>query len=119
MSYARADSARGEDSSQPRRCFRVPRSAAPTPPESPTSFSPSPRLYLRLRNLVGKTAQLPLVEHGCIHHANQNLFDGTVAEPVDDALDCFCRNAATRLGRVVHIGSSIDRVRRVALLFQP
>jgi len=64
-------------------------------------------------------AQLPLVEHGGIHHTDQNLFDGTIAEPIDDALDCFCRHAAARLGGVVHIGSPVHRVRRVALVLQP
>src|SRR5271155_4869756 len=118
-SFARADFARAEDSSRSTRRFLVRKSAAPIPPEPPTLFSSSPRLQPRFRNLVGKHAQLPLVEHRGVDHAAQNLFDRAVAEPVDDTLDCFCRNAATRLGCTVHIGSSIHRVRRVALLFQP
>src|ERR1700682_1253414 len=117
MSYARVDFVREEDSSQPTRRFRATRSAAPTPPESPASFFPSLRLCLR--NLVGKHTQLPLVEHSCIHHANQHLFDRTVAEPVDDALDGFRRNPSAWLRRMVDIGSPIHRVRGVALVFQP
>src|SRR5467141_1845807 len=117
MSYARVDFVHEEDSSQPTRRFRATRSAAPTPPESPASFFPSLRLCLR--NLVGKHTQLPLVEHGCIHHANQNLFDRTVAEPIDDALDRFRRNPSAWLRRMVDIGSPVHRVGRVALVFQP
>src|SRR6266403_1696451 len=99
MSYVRVDFVHEEDSSQPTRRFRATRSAAPTPPESPASFFPSLRLCLR--NLVGKHTQLPLVEHGCIHHANQNLFDRTVAEPIDDALDRFRRNPSAWLRSMV------------------
>src|SRR6478672_9621097 len=117
MSYARADFVHEEDSSQSTRRFRVARSEAPTPPESPALFFPSLRLCLR--NLVGKHTQLPLVEHGRIHHANQNLFDRTVAEPIDDALDSFRRNPSARLGRMIDVGSPIHGVRRVALVFQP
>src|SRR5258706_15837208 len=117
MSYARVDFVHEEDSSQPTRRFRATRSAAPTPPESPASFFPSLRLCLR--NLVSKHAQLPLVEHGRIHHANQNLFDRTVAEPIDDALDSFRRNPSAWLSRMINVGSAIHRVRRVALVFQP
>src|ERR1700676_3866428 len=117
MSYARAGFAPGEDSSQPTRRFREPMSEAPTPPVWPASFSPSLRLCFR--NLVGQRAQLPLVEHGSIHHADKNLVDGTVAEPVDDALDGLRRNPPAWLGRMVHKGSPIHRVGRVALLFQP
>src|SRR5882757_8069219 len=117
MSYARADFAREEDSSQPTPRFRATGNAAPTPPESPASFFPS--LRFGLRNLVGQHAQLPLVEHGRVHHADQNLLDGTVAEPVDDALDGFRRNPSAWLSRMVDIGSPIHRVRGVALVFQP
>src|SRR5258708_4817263 len=117
MSYARVDFVHEEDSSQPTRRFRATRSAAPTPPESPASFFPSLRLCLR--NLVSKHTQLPLVEHGRIHHANQNLFDRTVAEPIDDALDRFRRNPSAWLRRMVDVGSPVHRVCRVALVFQP
>src|SRR6266568_4435592 len=103
MSYARVDFVHEEDSSQPTRRFRATRSAAPTPPEPPASFFPSLRLCLR--NLVGKHTQLPLVEHGRIHHANQNLFDRTVTEPIDDALDRFRRKPFTHgLGRYRTVG---------------
>src|SRR5258707_5543051 len=117
MSYVRVDFVHEEDSSQPTRRFRATRSAAPTLPESSASFFPS--LRLRLRNAVGKHAQLPLVEHGCIHHADQDLLDGTVAEPSDDALDRFRRNPSAWLGSMVDIGSPVHRVCRVALVFQP
>src|SRR5258706_7890135 len=117
MSYARADFAHEEDSSQSTRRFREARSEAPIPPESPALFFPSLRLCLR--NLVSKHAQLPLVEHGRIHHANQNLFDRTVAEPIDDALDSFRRNPSAWLSRMIKEVSAIHRVRRVALVFQP
>src|SRR5882757_2748053 len=103
MSCGRADFARGKDTSQPTPRFRGSRSAAPTPPESPVSFSPS--LRFRLRYLVGQQAQLLLVEHRRIHHADQNFLDRTVAEPVDDALDGFRRHPPTWLGRLVDIGS--------------
>src|ERR1700682_2363319 len=99
MSYAHADFATEEDSSQSTRRCRGARSAAPTPPESSASFFPSLRFCLC--DLIGKHAQLPLVEHGCVHHANQNLFDRAVAEPIDDALDRFRRNPSARLGRTV------------------
>src|SRR6266404_1754371 len=117
MSYVRVDFVHEEDSSQPTQRFRATRSAAPTPPESPASFFPSLRLCLR--NLVSKHTQLPLVEHGRIHHANQDLFDRTVAEPIDDALDRFRRNSSAWLRRMVDIGSPVHRVCRVALVFQP
>src|SRR5882762_6556450 len=117
ISYACADFGYEEDSSQPTRRFRATGSAAPTLPESPALFFPSLRFCLR--NSVGKHAQLPLVEHGCIHHADQDLLDGTVAEPIDDALDRFRRNPSAWLGRMVDIGSPVHRVCRVALVFQP
>src|SRR6266436_3777887 len=97
MSCARVDFVHEEDSSQPTRRFRATRSAAPTPPESPASFFPSLRLCLR--NLVSKHTQLPLVEHGRIHHANQDLFDRTVAEPIDDAPDRWPKPVALPLVR--------------------
>jgi hypothetical protein len=50
---------------------------------------------------------------------DQDLFDRTVAEPVDDALDRLRRNPSARLGRMVDVGSPVHRVRRVALVFQP
>ena len=77
-----------------------------------------PLLRLCFRNLVGKRSQLPLVEHGRIHHANQNLFDRAVAEPIDDTLDGFCRNPSAWFSRLVDIGSPVHRVCRVALVFQ-
>ena len=76
------------------------------------------RLLFRLGNLIGQHAQLTLVEHRRIHHADQDLFDGAVAEPVDDALDGFRRNPSARLGGLVDIGAPIHRVRGVALVFQ-
>src|SRR5450631_3863237 len=113
MSSAREDFAHEEDISRSTRLRRAARSAAPTPPVSPASLFPS----LRLRNLVGQHAQLPTVEHRTIHHADQNLFDGPVAEPVDDALNRFRRNPSACLSRMVDIGSPIHRVGRVALAF--
>src|SRR6266700_1287384 len=117
MSYVRVDFVHEEDSSQPTRRFRATRSAAPTPPESPASFFPSLRLCLR--NFVSNHTQLPLVELGCIHHANQILFDTTVAEPTDDALDRFRRDPSAWLRRVVDTRPTVHRVCRVALVFQP
>src|SRR5260370_40116457 len=117
MSYARVDFVREEDSSQYTRHSRESGSAAPSPPESPVSFSPS--LRLGLRNLVGKHPQLALVEHRRIPHADQNLFDRTVTEPVDDALNGFCRDTPAWLGRMVDVGASIHGVSCVALVFQP
>src|SRR3982751_5115446 len=115
-SCARAGFVHEEDSSLPTRRFQPRRSAAPTPPESPALFLSSFRP--RLRNLVRKRPQLPLVEHGAIHHADQNLLDGAVAEPIDDVLYGFRRNPSAGLGRKVDIGPSIHRVGRIALVFQ-
>src|SRR5450755_2557727 len=125
MSSVRADCGHEEAAIQstPRR--RATRSAAPTPPEAP-ALLPSLdlflySLFLRLLfglflvlflgagDLVGQHAQLPLVEHRTLHHADQNLFDRAVAEPVDDALHGFRRHSPARFGRLVDIGSAIDR----------
>ena len=78
-----------------------------------------PPFAFGLRNLVGQHAQLPLVEHRGIHHADQDLFDGAVAEPVDDALDGLGRDPPARLGRLVDIGSAVHGVGGVALVFEP
>src|SRR5437879_579684 len=118
-SYARAGFGREEDASRPTRRFRGSGSETPTPPESPTSLFPSPRLRLCFRNLVGERAQLLLVEHRRIHHAHQNLVHRTVAEPVDDALHGLGGDAPARLGRLIHKGAAVHDVGRVALLFQP
>src|SRR6202158_1054170 len=119
MSCARTDFVREEDSSQSTRHFQESGSAEPSPPESRVSFSPSLRLGLCLRDLVDQHPQLPLVEHRRIHHANQNLFDRTVTEPVDAALNGFCRYPSTWLRRMVDISASVHGVCCVTLVFQP
>src|SRR2546429_274052 len=131
-SCAGADFAPERDSSRSTRRLRATGSAAPTPPESPALSPPSLHLgfglglgldlglslSLCLRNLVGQRAQLTLVEHLGVHHADQDLFDGAVAEPVDDALNGFRRNPRAWLGGLIDIGPSIHGVRGVALVFQ-
>src|SRR5262249_2507220 len=116
-SYGRAGCAREEDSSQSTRRLPATGSAAPTPQESRGSFLPP--LGLGARDLVGERPQLFLVEHGAIHHADQHLFDGTIAEPVDDALDGLRRNPPALFGRPIDVGSPIHGVRGVALVLQP
>src|SRR5205085_3055897 len=127
-SCAGADCVPETDSSQSTRRRREAGSAAPTPPESPASLPPCLRFlpeltFLRglppgLGNLSGQQAQLTLVEHRRIDHAAQDLFDRTVAEPVDDALDGFRRNPSAGLRGLVDIGSSIYGVGGVTLVFQ-
>ena len=51
--------------------------------------------------------------------ADQHLFERTVAEPVDDALDSLRRDPTAIFGRLVNVGSSIDGMRGVALFLQP
>src|SRR5215213_7133726 len=136
-SCAYADFAPETDSSRPTRRLRATGSAAPTPPESPALSPPTLRLCfglgfgfdfsldfsfdfsLGLRNLIGQRAQLTLVEHRRVHHADQHLFDGAVAEPVDDALDGFRRNPRAGLGGLIDIGAPIHGMGGVALVFQP
>src|SRR5437762_12580922 len=108
MSCAHADFVHVTDSSQSTRCPRATGSAAPIPRESPALFPPA--LRSRFSNLVSKGAQLSSVEHCCIHHAYQNFLDGAVAEPVDDALDGFCRYSSAGLRGLVDIGSSVYSV---------
>src|SRR5262249_38091642 len=116
-SCAAADCPREEDSSQSTRGLPGAGSAAPTPQESRESFFPP--LHLGPRDLIGERTQLLLVEHGAVHHADQDLFDRSVAEPVDDALDGLGRHPSALFGGLIDIGAAIHRVRRVTLLFQP
>src|SRR5262249_45065596 len=101
-SYARADFLRETASAQSKRRYPARRTGAPPLPVRPASFSPS--LRLGFRHLIGKQAQLLLVEHRIVHHADQDLFDRTVAEPVDDALDGLRRDPTARLGGMIDVG---------------
>ena len=109
-SCARADCAREADASQPTRRFPATRERSAASARTSASFFPSLRLW-PWRNLVGQRAQLPLVEHRVVDHADQDLLHRAVAEPVDDALDGFGRDPPARLGRVIDIGAALDRVR--------
>src|SRR5262245_40254207 len=93
-SCARADPGRGRAAIRPTRRFRGARSETPTPPEPPTLLFTPLCLRLGFGDLVGQRTQLFLIEHGGIHHPDQNFIHRTVAEPVDDALDCFRGHAA-------------------------
>src|SRR4029453_16227276 len=97
------------------QCRRARASAAPIRAAVPTSLLPS----FCPRDLVRKHAQLPLIEHRAVHHADQDLFDRAVAEPVDDALHGFGRHPSARLRGVIDIGAAVDGVAGGALLSQP
>src|SRR5262249_47613369 len=88
--------------------------AAPIRGAGPTSPLPS----LRLRNFVGQAAQLPLIDHGTIDHADQNLLDRSVAKQIDDPLDRLGGNLPAGMGRLVNVGPPIDGVTDVTLLLQ-
>src|SRR5262245_30559987 len=97
------------------QCRRARASAAPFRAAVPTSLLSS----FCPRDLVRKHAQLPLVEHRAVDHADQDLLDRAVAEPIDDALHGLGRHPPARLRGVIDIGAAVDGVADVALLFQP
>src|SRR6266481_9822494 len=113
-SYGCAGSARAGALSRAIRHRRAPASEAPIPTAGPASTLPSSRL----RDLVGQHAQLLLVEHGAVHHADQNLLDRSVAEPIDDPLDGLGRNPPAGMRRLVNEGPPLDCMNDVTFLLQ-
>src|SRR5262249_27292011 len=113
-SYGRAGCARAGAPSRAIRHRRAPATEAPIPTAGPALALAS----FRLRDLVGQHAQLPLVEHGAVHHADQNLLDRSVAEPIDDPLDSVRRNPPTGVRRLVDEGPPLDCVTDVTFLLQ-
>src|SRR5262245_7756529 len=114
-SSAPAGFAHAGSSTPATQCRRARASAAPIRAAVPTSLLSS----FCPRDLVRKYAQLALVEHRAIHHADQDLFDRAVAEPVDDTLHRLGCHPSARLRGVIDIGAAVDGVADVALLFQP
>src|SRR5258708_4724942 len=110
-----AGCARAGPSSRAMRHRRAPATEAPIPAAGP----PLPLPSLRLCDLVGQHAQLPLVDHGAVHHADQNLLHRSVAEPIDNPLDGLGRNPPARVSRPVDVGPTLDRMDDVTLLLQP
>src|SRR4029077_3775618 len=103
-SYERAGFARAGAPGRAIRQRRVPATATPIPAAGPTLPLPS----LRLRDLVGQRAQLPLVEHGTVDHADQNLLDRSVAKQIDDPLDSLGCNLPAGMRRLVDVGPPVD-----------
>src|SRR5262245_13454046 len=114
-SSAAAGFARAESSTPATQCRRARASAAPIRAAVPTSLLSS----FCPRDLVRKHAQLSLIEHRAIHHADQDLLDRAVAEPVDDALDGLGCHPPARLRGMIDVGAAVDGMADVALLFQP
>src|SRR5580704_11197850 len=114
-SYERAGCARAEAPGRATRQRRAPAIAAPIPGAGPTLPPPC----LRLRDLVGQGAQLPLVKHGAVDHADQNLLDRSVAKQIDDPLDGCGRNLPAGMRRLVDVGPPVDSMIDVTLLLQP
>src|SRR5215467_7090262 len=113
-SYERAGSARAGAPGRAIRQRRAPATAAPIPGAGPTL----PLASLCLRYLVGQGAELPLVEHGAVHHADENLLDRSVAKQINDPLDSLGSNLPAGMRRLVHVGSAIDDMIDVTLLLQ-
>src|SRR5215471_17274603 len=113
-SYERAGSARAGVPGRAIRQRRAPTTAAPIPGAGPALPPPS----LRLRDLVGQGAQLPLVEHGTVHHADENLLDRSVAKQIDDPLDSLGSNLPAGVRCLVHVGPTIDDMIDITLLLQ-
>src|SRR5260370_22029912 len=114
-SYGYAGCARAGPSSRAMRHRRAPATEAPIPAAGP----PLPLPSLRLCDLVGQHAQLPLVDHGAVHHADQNLLHRSVAEPIDNPLDGLGRNPPARVSRPVDVGPALDRMDDLTLLLHP
>src|SRR5215471_14972098 len=113
-SSERAGGARAGTPGRAIRRRRAPATAAPIRGAGPTLPPPS----LRLRDLVGQGAQLPLVEHGAVDHADQDLFNRSVAKQIDDPLDSLSRNLPAGMRRLVDVGPPVDSMIDVTLLLQ-
>src|SRR5229473_912681 len=116
---------------------RKPAAACLSPPERRSPASPSSSLFLLLYFVrffflvffllffLGlldppcEALQGPAVEHVRIHHADQHLLDGSVAEPVDYSLHSASRDAGPRLGGPEDVGPAVDGVGDVSLVLQP
>src|SRR5215470_16577908 len=101
-SSAPAGFARAGPSTPATQCRRARASAAPIRAAVPTSLLSS----LCPRDLVRERAQLPLIEHRAVYHADQHLFDRAVAEPVNDALHGLGRHPSARLRGMIDVGAA-------------
>src|SRR5262245_66192042 len=102
-SSAPAGFARAGPSTPATQCRRARASAAPIRAAVPTSLLSS----FCSRDLVRKHAQLPLVEHRAVDHADQDFLDRAVAEPIDDALHGLGRYPPARLRAVIGVGAVV------------
>jgi hypothetical protein len=68
---------------------------------------------------VGEHIQLSPIEHRAVDHADQDLIERAVAEPIDNMFDRPSGNPAARLGCVIDERPAIDRVAHLPLLFKP
>jgi len=73
---------------------------------------------LRGSDAVGEPLQFDTIEDFGIDHADEESFDGALAEPVDDAFDRAACDVLPRLGGGIDEGAIFDCVGEVALLFE-
>ena len=73
---------------------------------------------LALGDLLRQALELAAVEHGVVHHTDDQLFGGAAAETINDVFHGAHRDILARLGGAIDVGAAADFVRDVALYFQ-
>src|SRR5579864_6660869 len=70
-------------------------------------------------NLLGQSLQLLLIQNLVVHHSNQQLFDRSSAETVDDLSHRSNGHVLRRRQAAVDVGAALYPVVEITLLFEP